>query len=483
MAEDPRLDLLRYCKVLDVRAQQAEVLDSYRNGVFPLPPLISDSKLSKAYRLLMDLSSSNWPGLIVGAAEERLEVLGVRFGDKPADDDAWTIWQANALDAEASMLHDSVLTTGRAYAIVWGDGSANPQPRITLEHASMCLVEYEPGPTRMRRGALRRWQDGDRWLANVYKPEAIYKFQSMKGLANDAKPEKIEQWEPRQDPGDNAWPLTNPLGVVPVVEFAVNRTLEPAPFGTGLGDFATNLRHIDRINYKVFSGLVALTWSGFPIRYLIGDPILYEKDEQGQDRKDAPIPPAKALADAFLQLENPDAKVGQLPEADISNYSPDQDIEHLAALTKTPANYLLGKMVNVSADALRAAEAGLISKVRRHHRSLGEAWEETLRLAFRVRSPGDPRGKDLSAQVIWKDPESRSMAERADAAAKLATILPQKAILQYVLQMTPQEVNRYQAEGVAQSLMAAIAQNVPNTNGAGGARIGNQATPANGNGT
>lgn len=455
-----RDQLKRYSDVLDARASEVALLEDYRDGNHPLPPLVQDSGLTKAYRSLMQLSGSNWPGLIVGSVEERLEVQGVRFGDEEADEEAWAVWQENGLDAESSMLHDSTLTTGRGYALVWGDGSRDPQPRVTLEHASMCVVEYEPGSHRRRRGALRRWKDGKRWLANLYTPEAVYKFQAR---ADGDLPSEAAAWVRREVP-DEAWPLDNPFGEVPVVEFAVNRSLRPAPFGTSRGEFATNLRHIDRINYKVFSGLVALTWSGFPLRYVIGDPILYEKTDEGVDDKTKPIPPFKALASAVAQFTNPEAKVGQLPEANIENYSPEMDIKHLAALTKTPAHYLLGEMVNLSADAIRAAEAGLISKVRRHHRSLGESWEEVTRLALRVKDPEDPRGFDQQAQIIWKDPESRSLAERADAATKLASVnMPWQGIASLVLGLTPQEISRLDAQRGSDVLSQLLT--APQTNG------------------
>lgn len=442
--DELRAQLKRYSDVLDQRVSQVNTLEDYHDGRFPLPPLIQDSGLTDGYRTLMQLSGANWPELIVSAVEERLEVQGVRFGDAEADKEAWEIWQENGLDAESSMLHESVLTTGRGYAIVWGDGSRDPQPKITYEHASTCVVEYEPGSRRQRRGALRRWRDGKRWYANLYTPEALYKFRAEQ--ESEDRPAEANDWV-RREVGGEEWPLPNPLGEVPVVEFAVNRKLRPSSFGTGYGEFATKLRHIDRIHYKIFSGLVALTWSGFPLRYIIGDPILYEKDDQGNDDKTKPIPPIKALASAVAQLENPNAKVGQLPEANIDNYSPEMDIKHLAAISKTPAYYLLGELVNISADGIRAGEGGLISKVKRHHRSLGESHEDVTRLALRVKDPDDPRGRDQSTEIIWSDPESRSLAERADAGLKMQQAgMPWGVIASKVYGMTPQEISRAEAE-------------------------------------
>jgi hypothetical protein len=465
MASETELkeQLHRLSEALSKRSPQIATLDRYYEGEHPLPPLIQDERVSRAYRKLMRMANANWPALIVDSVQERLEVQGVRFGDQAADDEAWQIWQANSLDAGSSMLHQSTLIDGRAFAIVWGDGSQDPQPEITVEHGSLCIVEYEPGPLGRRRAALRRWCDGKNWFANLYRRDGIYKFKSS--AESEQLPSTVDGWV-RHDVDGEDWPLENPLEDIPVVEFAVNTSLRPNPFGTAAGEFERNLRHIDRINYKVFCGLVALTWSGFPLRALIGDPIEYEpeKDGDGKVKVDGdgdPIekakPPFDVSATGIVQLENPDGKLVQLPEAKIDNYSAEEDIKHLAALTKTPAHYLLGEMVNLSADAIRAAEAALVSKVHQHHRSLGESWEDVIRLALRVKNPDDPRGQDTSAEIIWRDPESRSLAERADAATKLASIgMPWSVIASKVLGMSPQEIARAESQQSALMLESLI---------------------------
>lgn len=444
MPTAPELDqLARLNNELDRRIPRIVELDDYKDSRYPLPPLVQESKVTRAYRTLMALTDSDWPKLIVDSVEERLEVQGIRFGTAEADDEAWEIWQENGLDAESSLLHQATLTNGRGYAIVWSDKN-DDKPRITLEHASLCAVEYEHGSRRNRKAGIRRWRDGGVWYVNLFTQDAVYKFKAS-GSGDELPREGGAKWE--EIPGSE---LANPLGEVPIVEFAVNRSLRPSPFGEAAGEFEANLRHIDRIHYKIFCGLVALTWSGFPLRALIGDPIL--RDDEGN-----PIKPFDAIASSVVQLENPNAKLIQLPEANIDNYSPEMDIKHLAALTKTPAHYLLGEMVNLSADAIRAAEAALIAKARRHMRSLGESWEDVTRLALKVKNPDDVRASDQQAQIIWKDPESRSLAERADAATKLASInMPWQTIASMVLGMTPQEIARADADRGSDVLSALL---------------------------
>jgi hypothetical protein len=66
-----------------------------------------------------------------------------------------------------------------------------------------------------------------------------------------------------------------------------------------------------------------------------------------------------------------------------------------------------------------------------------------------------------SAELQWKDHESRSLAERADAATKLKDILPASAIMERVLNATPTEIARWEAQGAVGQLLAAAAQPEP----------------------
>jgi hypothetical protein len=225
-------------------------------------------------------------------------------------------------------------------------------------------------------------------------------------------------------------------------------------FGETEGEFETVIPICDRINTTIFAGMLAQAYAAWPVRALIGSPL--QLDENGD-----PVAPFSLSVDRLVQIENPDAKLQQLPESDLSNYVrfAEMHIRHLAAVTKTPAHYLLGDtMANLSADAIRASEAGLISKVRRHMVTTGEAWEAVMRLALQVESPGDPRALATSAEVKWRDPESRSQAEQADAAVKLATILPWQAIAEKILGATPQEVAQWEAQKASDQLGALMSQ-------------------------
>lgn len=444
---------------IDRRQTMRRRLRRYASGDHPVPEHVTHAELEAEYKELMAQAITNWPELIIKAVSQRLAVSGFRFADQTLADEAWSHWQRNRMDQRARLIDDAALIDGRAYAIVWNDAAG--RPTVYIEDSSTTIVAYDTSGDRV--AALRRWKEGDRWYATLYRPGSISKFV---GPEKSSLAPKGEQWQRREVPGE-PWPLTSKLQAIPVVEYAVNGSLETGQFGSAAGEFERVLPIIDRINTTVFSGLLAQTYSAFPVRALIGDKIRYEakRDATGELVLDSdgnqimePVAPVQLAVNRLIQIENKDGKLVQLPEAQLDNYIKfaESHIRHLAAITQTPAHYLLGEMVNLSADAIRAAEAGLISKVRAHQVDLGESHEEVVRLLLLVDNPDREIPDDVETR--WRDAESRSLAERADAAVKLASInMPWQVIGEMVLGMSEQEITRAQASAGADALNRLIA--------------------------
>src|SRR5690606_30459609 len=246
----------------DLLARQAKEgtrLEAYYKGQHPIPspPRSLDTRVfreaAKAYRNLAEMGITNFCRLIADAPANRLAVTGFRFTARddagaPVEDRdaaAWAIWQRSHLDADQALVHTTSLYTGKAYALVWGDGE---RATITVEHPSQVIIAYAPGSRRIRQAALKAWEDenGVRY-AVLYAPDAIYKWRADK-TENGESP-RWEQWQPDTDA---TWPVVNELGVVPVVEFRANPRSRPAPYGGGRSEFETVLSIQDRINKTAF---------------------------------------------------------------------------------------------------------------------------------------------------------------------------------------------------------------------------------------
>ncbi|TDD97634.1 phage portal protein [Actinomadura rubrisoli] len=99
-----------------------------------------------------------------------------------------------------------------------------------------------------------------------------------------------------------------------------------------------------------------------------------------------------------------------------------------------------------SAEALNAARDGLNSKVAERKSTTGESHEQTLRLASLA--AGDQAGwRDTAAQVVWRDTESRSLAQTVDALGKLVQMLgvPPEVLWERIPNVTQQDVERWKA--------------------------------------
>jgi hypothetical protein len=446
MAEMPELmaQVTDSAAELDRRAHNYRRVEKYK-GACEIPLAIRRARVVNAYRMLMEFAQTNYGRLIIRAATSRMEVGGIRSGVKgglsdSADDAIWKLWQDNRMDSESRLGHDCALTHGRVFAIIWPDD--DDQPRITLEDPATVIVEYEEGSRFERVSALRRWVGKDKVpCANLYRPDGIYKFEGPKNTSGMAG----TQWTPRQEGGET-WPLANPEGVVPVVEIATNRELRATRYGHASGDYEHAIGLLDRINVLEFLRLVIAFTSGFPIRALIGDKIL--RDDDGNAK-----PPFELAADVIAQFENPQAKLQELAAGDLKGFGDaiDHDIEALAGICQTPAYYLRSVPThNVSTDAIRAQDASLNGRVEDHKPNIGEGWEETLRVA------GLQAGIDVpsTAEIVWINRESRSLSERADAATKLATVMPWQAVAELTLDATQEQINRWSEMRAADQLIA-----------------------------
>jgi hypothetical protein len=161
----------------------------------------------------------------------------------------------------------------------------------------------------------------------------------------------------------------------------------------------------------------------------------------------------RASASRSWVFDDPDVKVTELGQADFTGFisAVESDVQMMAAISKTPPHYLLGKMVNISGDALKAAESGLVAKVRRHANNFGESYEELMRLM--LAAVGDPRAGDVQSMVVWDDMESRTWAETVDAVMKMQALgVPQEELWSRLPEVTPQDVQRWKGMQAAEQM-------------------------------
>lgn len=429
--------------------------DSYVNGTQPLA-FLSPEVLRATENRLKPLNVG-WPRLIVQAVEERLDVAGFRTAgaDKP-NGSLWDLWQDSNLDEESQLLHLDSLVYGCGYALVWADDAGNP--RITVESPREIYVERYPG-SRRRRFALKRWVEDERGHAVLFTETQVFRFRTEAKMVNPAF----------LDGFTSDWQLwntyANPLGVVPVVPFP-NRPRTGRPHGES--ELADLLPVLDALNKLGSDLMVASEFHAMPRRWATGVelPELVDENSNPTGEVDTSRAFSPDIGRVWL-AEAVDAKLGQFPGADLSGF-----VNAIATLTQTlgalsalPPHYLgLHGDQPASADAIRSAEASLVAKVRRKQKILSGGWEECLRLSCAIRDGHyDPALNRL--ETIWTDPETRTVAQGADAAVKLvsAGLLSVDAALEQYVGLSPTQIENNRALRRRAALDSAAVQVFGNT--------------------
>jgi hypothetical protein len=390
--------------------------------------------------------ADNWVQVVADAPVERLTVTGVMpTGATQADPESWRVWQMNGLDADSQLGFLGAVNSGRAFVLVWGDPEDPETPQVTFEDASQCIVAYEPGSRRNRIAALKRWEDGGDDYATLYLADEVWKFkrarsgQAQKSTGLQDVDDELKKWELR-DSGEEPNPQPNPLGVVPMVEL-LNR---PTLVGEPVSDISGVIAIQDAVNLLWAQLFTTSDYASFPTRIVLGAerPVVPVLDASGTIVGERPVDMEKFAVDRVQFFTGDNVRTEEWSAANLNAYADiiETAVGHIAAQTRTPAHYLIGKMANLSGDALIAAETGLVKRVDEKQLWFGQALREVFRLIALAQGDEVKAEAISGGRVLWADAQSRSQAQLTDALLKLKTLgFPFEFLaLQYGL--TPTEV-------------------------------------------
>lgn len=385
--------------------------------------------------------SDNWVQVVSDSPVERLDVTGFQAsGEQKADKDLWQVWQVNGLDGDSQLGFLGAVNSARSFVLVWGDPDDEETPVVTFEDAAQCIVAYVPGSRVKRRAGLKRWQDGNMDFATLYLPGELWKFErplsrqdkspqmadvdeAMRLWLPPGAEERRRTWEPRDEEElGEPNPQPNPMGLVPLVELPNKPMLVDDPISDVTGVVAMQ----DAINLIWAQLFTASDYASFPQRVILGAerPMIPKLNAAGEIVGKQPVDLAKFAVDRVAWITGKDAKIAEWQAANLAAYTAiiEVAVGHLAAQTRTPQHYLIGKMANLSGDALLAAETGLVKRVDEKKLWFGQALREVARLILLARGE-DAKAKAMRAgSVLWADSESRSYAQLADALVKLKDI-------------------------------------------------------------
>ena len=401
--------------------------EDYYEGKQPLSFATEEWKKANAARY--SGFSDNWTRPVVDAESERIRHTGLKIGDDAeAGRTLWEQWLLNEMEMQSSQGFVTSLVTGRSFVIVWGD-SATDEPRISWEHPSSVEIEYDWENPNVRKAALKTWVDDSKEYATLYTPEWVFKFERPRTGSENERESQAQQarvrgdftggWEMRALAGET-WPLSNPMGVVPVVEIPNRPMLGSDP----ISEIAGVMPMQDAINLLWAYLFLSADYASMPARVVTGQgppkmPIL---DAEGKKVGEKPVEMRDLAEKRLLYLTGEHAKIDSWEAAKLDVFTDTIEVAvgHIAAQTRTPPTYLVTKtgMSNVNGEGLKASEIGLVKKTLEFQTFATPAIREVYRLvALAMGDTALARSVRL-ATVSWANPEIRSEAQLADALLK-----------------------------------------------------------------
>lgn len=436
---------------LEAKQKRLNLLEAYYRGYPPGLPCPTGAPTA-TYAIFESVSKVGWARLVVEAARRRMLVDGFRAveQDDLVDAEAARIWRRNKMARKAAQLHRAQLALGEAYAIVGINPAARLEvPAITVEDPRECITENDP-LTGEPVAALKVWRDtvAQRDHAVLFLPGVVWRLErEATVVGTDVWSNGLWYW--------GQWRATASTRTrsnrIPVVWFPNEVDLGSGPDATAESEFEPVIPTIDRAMLLVFERVVVAVHQAFRQRAALGT---FSEDEKG-----TPIDWQDILRSdpGALWAIPPGVTMWESAVVDLTPIltSVERDVIEIAAITSTPLYYLQPSPQNGSAEGAAVQREALVAKVEDKQAQNSDPWAEVMALA--MAGADQDRTDPSDWEVVWRDANRYSLAERFDAASKASAAgVPWRTVMTEVLQFTPEQVARMQGERAADALLTSL---------------------------
>jgi hypothetical protein len=428
---------------LDTERTDLDVLRRYATGKQALP-LVVPTDAPAEVRELARIARINLIAIVLNSLVQSLYVDGIRLSPQadestlPSADSLkpiWRAWQDNRLDRGQGGLYRAVFQYGYGYMVAT---PGRPSPLVRAVSPRRLHAAYDPDDPVWPVHALE-WRKGRRTTYRLY--------------ALDEDSGDVGVYTMSYDPEKKRFALLAvsaiDLPYVPVIRYVPFEDLdsddEPdpiGPLGAGrnttvsvmtAGEVAPLMTLQDQTDVSSFALKSAEWYSAFRQRWAIG----WTPENRTQKM-------AAAASQLWTFDEDPDSmKLGEFSETTLDGFlrSRESVLKYAATLSETPVHELIGELVNLSAEALAAAEAGRDRKVELAKTSLGESHEQLAQCLgdlMDVEVPSD-------IEVVWRDTSARAFSAVIDGLGKVAQMLqvPPQMLWDRIPGATRQDVERW----------------------------------------
>jgi len=378
---------------------------------------------------------SNWCEVVVDAVLDKLAVIGVAIPDnEDLSKEVWEALRANDLDEQQEELHEGILVESRSYAILWPDPELGI--RFDWNPAQNVRIKYADDDARTPVWAMKRWLTSSGVIrVNLYFADRIEKWQqspneqqgNITQIPGTSPQTGLTQFFTDGEP----WPLPNPFGEIPVVEFSNRKGSE----------IKSVIPQQDGVNYLLTSAFGAAEFNAMQQKVMMTN---VAEPKGGWSNTPGRVWHLPHALDA--DGKPIESSIGEFSATDLDPYRNliEMTLQHVALTSKTPVRMFFqsdrgGRGDAPSGEALRVEDQPLIDKVQSKQVRYGNSWYKVVRLTAKAVS-GDYGLVLPMGEVIWQDTQADYRSALLDDAIKMSEIgVPYDFIISK-LGLSPDEV-------------------------------------------
>lgn len=439
---------------LETERNDFDVLRRYATGQQALP-LVVPRDAPAEVRELARTARINLIAIVINSLVQSLYVDNIRVTDSgparpPADPTAppdpsrddpdkaiepiWQAWQRNRFDRTQAGLYRAVFQYGHGYTVIT-PGEPTPVMRAVSPRRMTALYDddapdFPVMALEWRKGRgnfYRLYAEDDAGDVGVYTlgydPERK-RFALLKSAKIDLTYVPVIRHVPSEDLDTDDEPV--PVRAVGSAQNTTTAVLTA-------GEVAPLMTLQDQTDITSFALKSAEWYSAFRQRWI-----------KGWTPEDRTAKMRSAASQLWTFDEHPDdIALGEFSQTDLSGFLASREavLKYAATLSETPVHELIGELVNLSAEALAAAEAGRDRKIELAKTSLGESVEQQSQVVgdlMRVDVPDD-------IEVVWRDTSARAFGAIIDGLGKVAQMLnvPPEMLWDRIPGVTRQDVIRW----------------------------------------
>jgi len=396
---------------LKALTEEQVAMDKYRSYFDGEQPLVYSTDLfHEVFGDAFEGFKDNWMKVIINACNSRIRLMNFHFENDEGSELAKQIWDVlrlNEIDVQQRDLHEGTMVESRGFIIVWPDPDLGAI--VDWQPGQLCRVFYDPDRRTQALWAVKRWltDHGDIYVT-FYTPDFVYKFRdtsagkqrSDKSHSSSSALKEIPDvgWfgnlEEREISGEE-WPLPNPFGRVPLVEF--NNTSYKS-------DLEDAIPQQDALNKTLLDMMVTGEFQAFKQRLI---ETMSAEPEGGWRAGAGEVWAMRPSFDA--DGKHIPTQIHTFETSDPSTYMRPIEmwLQHMALTSSTPVRYFMqsdrgGRGDSPSGDSLLVDDKPLNDKVEEKQLRWGNRWMEVARLIAAALEEEDPY--TLVGDAVWQDP-------------------------------------------------------------------------------